>query len=179
MALVGSSPQKNKRTNTLIAANGKRRFEPTRHHIPMECMEKTVCSGKHDFPGLMLRSPAGHDGCTDLPGNDIQDGRSQEVPNDQAILCANCRAQITRHQMGMAVNGRHEHAFFNPAGIAFEIRCFRQAPGVMTEGPSSAAFTWFPGYLWQIALCTTCHAHLGWQFTNSTSFFGLIATRLA
>jgi hypothetical protein len=78
----------------------------------------------------------------------------------------------------MAVNGRHLHAFFNPAGIAFEIRCFRQAPGAAPQGEPSAEFTWFSGYRWQIALCTTCQSHLGWLFTNGSVFYGLIATRL-
>jgi hypothetical protein len=78
----------------------------------------------------------------------------------------------------MAVNGRHNHAFFNPAGIAFEIRCFSQAPGAIPFGKPSAEFTWFPQHHWQIALCTTCHTHLGWLFTNGGAFYGLIADHL-
>lgn len=76
------------------------------------------------------------------------------------------------------VNGSHEHAFFNPAGIAFQIRCFRTAPGAAAQGDASNAFTWFPGYRWQVALCSTCHTHLGWLFANGSAFFGLIASRL-
>jgi len=76
------------------------------------------------------------------------------------------------------VNNRHEHAFFNPAGIAFVLRCFRQAPGVSPCGEPTGEFTWFPGFRWQIVLCATCQTHLGWLFTGTQSFFGLIATRL-
>ena len=79
----------------------------------------------------------------------------------------------------MTINDRHEHAFFNPAGIAFEIRCFRRAPGAVPHGEPSAEFTWFPSYRWQVVLCATCRAHLGWLFINGGSFYGLIATRLA
>lgn len=79
----------------------------------------------------------------------------------------------------MTINDRHEHAFFNPAGIAFEIRCFCRAPGAVPHGNPSAEFTWFPAYRWQVALCATCRTHLGWLFTNGGSFYGLIATRLA
>lgn len=79
----------------------------------------------------------------------------------------------------MAVNGRHQHAFFNPAGIAFELRCFRQASGAVPCGEPSAEFTWFSGYCWQIALCATCQSHLGWLFTSDSAFYGLIATRLS
>jgi len=78
----------------------------------------------------------------------------------------------------MAMNGRHLHAFFNPAGIAFEIRCFRLVPGAIPRGNPSAEFTWFSGYRWQIVLCATCQSHLGWLFTSDSAFYGLIATRL-
>ena len=78
----------------------------------------------------------------------------------------------------MTVNGRHEHAFFNPAGIAFEIRCFHAAPGTALHGAASAEFTWFAGYRWRIALCATCHTHIGWLFTGDDLFYGLIAHQL-
>lgn len=78
----------------------------------------------------------------------------------------------------MAVDGRHQHLFFNPAGIAFEIRCFAAAPGTICHGAPSAEFTWFAGYRWRIALCAHCHAHLGWRFTGEGLFYGLIASQL-
>jgi len=95
-----------------------------------------------------------------------------------AIECTLCRAVITHQDQALAINNRHAHAFFNPAGIAFELRLFRQAPGVSPHGEPSAEFTWFPGYHWQIVLCTACHCHLGWRFIADQSFFGLIANRL-
>lgn len=81
----------------------------------------------------------------------------------------------------MAINGRHGHAFFNPAGIAFEIRCFRTAPGTVGHGPMSSEFTWFPDHAWQIVLCAACRTHLGWRFAAAKAghqFYGLIASRL-
>ncbi len=89
-----------------------------------------------------------------------------------------CNAAITSPQQAIAVNGCHEHAFFNPAGIAFEIRCFRVAPGAAVQGAVSDEFTWFTGYHWQVALCSACHAHLGWRFARNTTFFGLISSQL-
>jgi hypothetical protein len=109
---------------------------------------------------------------------DFQSDGTPEDLDDQAILCSTCSAEITRRQHHIAVNGRHEHAFFNPAGIAFGIRCFRVAPGATPQGDPTAEFTWFSGYRWQIALCTACHAHLGWLFINGGSFYGLIPARL-
>ncbi|WP_310600338.1 cereblon family protein [Desulfobulbus sp.] len=95
-----------------------------------------------------------------------------------AILCAVCDSEITHQRHAMAVNGRHEHAFFNPAGIAFEIRCFHAAHGTTFRGAASAEFTWFAGYRWRVVLCATCHTHLGWLFTGDGLFYGLIADRL-
>ncbi len=98
---------------------------------------------------------------------------------EQAILCRVCCAAITTPGQGMAKDGLHEHVFFNPAGIAFEIRCYKRAPGCLIRGEPTAAFSWFDGYNWQYALCSTCLTHLGWWFTTrQDSFFGLIANRL-
>jgi hypothetical protein len=110
------------------------------------------------------------------PGS--QSGHSPAELEDRGICCVVCGTEVTRQQQAMAVNGRHEHAFFNPAGVAFEIRCFRQAPGTVPQGEPTAEFTWFAGYHWQVALCSVCHAHLGWRFTNEGAFYGLIGTRL-
>ncbi len=98
---------------------------------------------------------------------------------EKAILCRVCCAAITTPREGMIKNGLHEHVFFNPAGIAFEIGCYKRAPGCLIQGEPTAAFSWFDGYNWQYALCSTCLTHLGWWFTApSDSFFGLIANRL-
>lgn len=114
---------------------------------------------------------------TDRPP-DARSGGSPENHEDRALHCAVCAHEITRQRQAVTVNGRHEHAFFNPAGIAFEIRCFRGAPGAAPQGEPTGEFTWFAGYRWQIALCTACQAHLGWLFTNGSSFYGLIGSRL-
>ena len=99
----------------------------------------------------------------------------------QGLLCSTCRSLITREDQAISINGRHQHAFFNPAGITFEIRCFQSAPGAALQGTASTEFSWFAGHAWQIALCATCHTHLGWRFVGqsvSSEFYGLIASRL-
>ncbi|MDY0390854.1 cereblon family protein [Desulfobulbus oligotrophicus] len=98
--------------------------------------------------------------------------------NAKALRCTLCNTVITGQEQAVAVQGGHEHAFFNPAGIAFEIRCFRTAPGAIPQGNASDTFTWFSGYHWQIVLCINCHTHLGWRFIGDSIFFGLIASRL-
>jgi hypothetical protein len=100
---------------------------------------------------------------------------------EKGVFCRVCQARITTQEHSVSINGRHLHAFFNPAGIAFEIRCFRSAAGTVGQGPMSSDFTWFPGYSWQIALCSVCQVHLGWRFVDTTAshhFYGLIVSRL-
>ena len=115
-------------------------------------------------------------------------GVAVPVPQDQAtddehagLLCSVCHARITSEDLAMAMNGRHQHAFFNPAGIAFEVRCFQAAPGAVALDAPSTEFSWFAGYAWQVALCVTCRTHLGWRFVGCAgepAFHGLIASRL-
>lgn len=100
----------------------------------------------------------------------------------QGVLCSTCRARITGEDQALSIQDRHRHAFFNPAGIAFEIRCFQTAPGTVVQGASSTEFSWFADHAWQVALCATCRTHLGWRFTGQTgasAFYGLIVARLA
>ena len=101
-----------------------------------------------------------------------------KVGDERPLLCAICRSVVTEPAQAIEINGRHEHAFFNPAGIAYELRCFRQAPGANIQNKPTAEFSWFAGYLWQIAVCTACGAHLGWRFTGPSSFYGLIGAKL-
>lgn len=108
--------------------------------------------------------------------------KRQSSPLDEhAVLCRFCGHHITGQDAAIAVADNHQHVFFNPAGIAFTIRCFRSAPGVMSQGSSSTEFTWFSSYAWQVVLCAACQTHLGWRFLSQSTgdqFFGLIATHL-
>ena len=46
-------------------------------------------------------------------------------------------------------------------------------------GVPEAAFSWFPGYSWQILDCARCRVLIGWRFRCADdSFYGLIADRL-
>jgi hypothetical protein len=99
--------------------------------------------------------------------------------SEKALLCAQCRAVVTSHQHAVTVNGNHLHAFFNPAGIIYEIRCFKQAKGCTVHGHPTDEFSWFTGYTWRYALCAGCLAHLGWMFeSGGNAFFGLIQSKL-
>jgi cereblon len=41
----------------------------------------------------------------------------------------------------------------------------RWARNLTLAGPATTAFTWYPGYAWEVASCRRCRAHAGWSFT--------------
>jgi hypothetical protein len=96
------------------------------------------------------------------------------------LMCRDCGHLITSLAARIEVSGAHEHSRVNPSGVAYVIGCFRVAPGCTATGERSAHFTWFPGYLWQVELCSRCLRHLGWGFHGEGDpFHGLILERLA
>jgi hypothetical protein len=77
------------------------------------------------------------------------------------------------------VQGAHEHRCTNPHGITYYIGCFHEAAGCTAIGEATTEYTWFPGYVWRVALCANCRAHLGWHFQSRDDYFhGLIMARL-
>lgn len=106
-------------------------------------------------------------------------GRAAGVGDDEALRCAVCEHRITERSYRREMSGAHEHMFVNPAGIAFVIGCFVAAPGCSYAGETSHAFSWFPGWSWQVAVCGRCRAHVGWIFRCAgEQFHGLIVAAL-
>lgn len=101
---------------------------------------------------------------------------SDRVGSDEhTLVCAACGHRISDDDHRIEMAGAHEHTFVNPAGIAHRIGCFNAAPGCSYVGHTETAFSWFPGWTWQIAVCARCRAHLGWIYRNSgEQFHGLI-----
>ncbi len=95
------------------------------------------------------------------------------------LVCKMCHSVITRPDLGMEVDGKHRHVFFNPHGYVFELGCFASAKNITPTGPKTDEFTWFPGFAWQFVGCTGCQAQLGWRYTGkSGGFYGLILKAL-
>ncbi|MEM7541517.1 MAG: cereblon family protein [Pseudomonadota bacterium] len=96
------------------------------------------------------------------------------------LRCAVCSAPITPQSAVCDWNDAHVHIKTNPAGISFDLRIFDLAPGCRCVGGRYFADTWFAGFCWTIALCSSCGLHLGWYFSNeeSTDFYALIAPQL-
>ena len=95
------------------------------------------------------------------------------------LYCAKCSHVIGRADDRIEVNGAFQHRLTNPAGITFDLGCYRDALGSTIAGERQAADSWFAGYLWRYASCAACGEHLGWYFDTSDHFFyGLILDRV-
>jgi len=108
-------------------------------------------------------------------------GQVEEAPADprakdeRPVRCRTCGAAITAAGAAIEIGGQTDHAFFNPAGVLFEIRCYTSAEGCVVHGDPTYEFTWFPGHAWRYATCASCGTHLGWRFSGDDQrFFGLI-----
>lgn len=95
------------------------------------------------------------------------------------LICKTCSLHITSNDHRTVIEQSHRHTFFNPAGVVFEIGCFRYAQGCSPVGRPSGEFSWFASMLWTPVVCSECLSHLGWLFEgNLRRFYGLILRQL-
>ena len=95
------------------------------------------------------------------------------------VRCRACGTTITRADAACERRGQHAHRLVNPAGLAFDLRCYRGAPGCRDAGTPVAEHSWFPPAPWSLAHCAGCGLQLGWFFHEvDDRFAGLIADRL-
>jgi hypothetical protein len=103
-------------------------------------------------------------------------GGAPQREDDAVYRCAACGHALAR------TGDRLEaatHTFVNPEAIEFVLARFRAAPGCAAFGAPSAYWSWFPGHVWQVALCGGCGRHVGWSFAAPGSrFHGLIVDRI-
>ncbi len=125
---------------------------------------------------LKLKGPQAPKGTPEIRSG-LQTANDEQ---EQPIRCRQCGLEITSRDQAVTIQGRHQHTFFNPAGIVFEIVCFGAAPGCQNEGTPTKDFSWFPDYSWCYSFCSACRSMLGWQFQSGTGsvFWGLILNRL-
>jgi hypothetical protein len=131
------------------------------------------------WPGRLAARLPKEDRGGGSPGAQPASSPAPAEQGEPVIVCRACAAAVTRPQEAVAMAGAHRHTFANPHGIVFEIACFADAPGCTQVGAATDEFTWFAGYDWRIAICGTCHEHLGWRFqADGGGFYGLIVDRL-
>jgi hypothetical protein len=108
------------------------------------------------------------------PRSEAQDERDPALRESGWLRCVACGQPIARDDARIAVDGRHVHTFVNPAGHEYTIGCFAEAPGCVGAGEEESFWTWFPGHVWRMALCSGCGTHLGWSFrARESGFWGL------
>ena len=108
-----------------------------------------------------------------------RDAEDDAADDDPALVCSICEQRVTREAHGIERAGAHEHTFVNPGGFVHQVRCFAVATGLAEVGAPERAFSWFPGYTWQIVECGGCRVHIGWRFrSGDETFWGLVAGRL-
>ncbi|XP_014241900.1 protein cereblon isoform X2 [Cimex lectularius] len=85
----------------------------------------------------------------------------------QQFNCQSCKVQIGLQQdvFAMSTEGT-QSTYVNPEGFLHDILTFLHAQNVALTSLPSSQFSWFPGYAWSIAVCSSCHRHIGWQFTS-------------
>lgn len=105
---------------------------------------------------------------------------TEEKENENPwIFCAVCKNKIANIKDRIEVDSKHHHTFLNPHGVYYNICCFKKANGCLPYGEQIEEYTWFPGYSWQIVLCSKCKIHNGWKYDSGKSiFYGLINNRL-
>jgi hypothetical protein len=96
------------------------------------------------------------------------------------MKCRFCNTPITTEQDKIEIDHQHQYCFTNPNDVAYELGCFRNAPGCILFGKLTDEYTWFGGYEWQLGLCDNCGEHLGWYYQSLSQdyFYGLILKRL-
>lgn len=125
---------------------------------------------------FVFREQVEHDTDVTLVDDEESEDEKERHP---LLVCRLCGHGVAKEKDQISVAGTHRHTFFNPAGIVYELGCFREAAGCVLVGSRSPEFSWFAGCLWQVALCRGCGNHLGWHFLgDGQSFFGLILAEL-
>lgn len=105
--------------------------------------------------------------------------RDAGTADEESLKCAVCEHRISERAYRIEMMGAHEHTFVNPHGFAYHVGCFAAAPGCAHLGATEEAFSWFPGWSWQVAACAKCRTHVGWIYRLAgQQFHGLILDRL-
>jgi hypothetical protein len=103
---------------------------------------------------------------------------NEDIFREGKLVCSICKHVITFESERTDIHGQHRHHFTNPGGYSFYLGCFNSAPGCAEVGLQCSEHTWFPGTRWQISVCASCGEHLGWKYSGSNEFHGLVLTRL-
>lgn len=103
------------------------------------------------------------------------------------FICKRCQNEIGSYNDIFAMSKQGiQTSYCNPAGYVHETLTIYKTKenSTFTIDRPSTEFSWFPGYSWQITLCSNCRQHLGWKFVATKknylpkSFYGLSGTNI-
>lgn len=104
--------------------------------------------------------------------------KENDRPKEGYVFCLACSHVLAHANDRLDIDGSHEHSFSNPHGFTHHFGCYQEALGCAIEGPTVAADSWFPGYLWRLAMCAECGQHIGWLFEREDHFYGLLIDKI-
>ncbi|KAF8046539.1 hypothetical protein N665_3635s0003 [Sinapis alba] len=85
------------------------------------------------------------------------------------VRCKHCQSVIARRSDMLVMSSDGPlGAYVNPHGYVHEIMTFYKTNDIAVSGRSVKEDSWFPGYAWTIANCSTCETQLGWLFTATS-----------
>ncbi|KAL7470864.1 hypothetical protein ACHAXS_011146 [Conticribra weissflogii] len=86
------------------------------------------------------------------------------------LRCKHCGASISPIRNVFTVGGAEgtTGAYVNEHGVVHQTVTLRSVDNrsVVCTGRPETKDSWFPGYSWDIAYCSICYSHLGWQFRS-------------
>jgi hypothetical protein len=117
---------------------------------------------------------------TEIKSNEVKFQKDWQLKDFEADdwLCALCLEKITSDKQRFFYQGKSEFQFTNPGGYNFHIITFSKTFSCVITTSPTLEYTWFPGYAWSICQCNSCNSHLGWQYVNKLTFYGLIREQL-
>ncbi|MCX8108893.1 MAG: cereblon family protein, partial [Verrucomicrobiae bacterium] len=161
---------------------------------PTEGLEicHAVCPNRTDFqrkPGVLSSggNPMPSEAAEPMVGSFVTEPqKAAEEKNRKAgmpgaagdWLCAWCLNPVANEKDRLTHGGRDELSFTNPEGQKFTILIFSKTVGCVESGQPTFEHTWFPGCAWSYCLCARCRIQIGWFYSGSATFAGLIKDRI-